>query len=395
LIENGLPDPTALLASSFPIVSFYINRMQSILVSLGHRSYPIYIGVPSAERSLEIHLLQSLRAWSKLVLIYDENVEEFAQSVASSLSLHGVVSLLPVPSGEGSKSIDQLGYLWQRMLSLPADRKAVVVAIGGGVVGDLAGFLAATWNRGIRFVQVPTTLLAMVDSSVGGKTGINLPNAKNVVGAFWQPSLVWADLTALNTLPDREFRSGLAEVVKYGVILDPELFDYLEAHVDLLVARNPDAVTHIVRRSCELKAHVVGEDEFETTGLRAILNYGHTFGHAIEALTSYGQFLHGEAISIGMTMAGRLSVSLGRWPQASFERQTQLLTRLGLPTDLAVTPKHGITVDRMLDAMQLDKKTEHGQINLILPTRIGHVETVRGVATKLLRESMDSFFKTS
>jgi 3-dehydroquinate synthase len=270
-----------------------------------------------------------------------------------------------------------------------------VVAIGGGVVGDLAGFLAATWNRGIRFVQVPTTLLAMVDSSVGGKTGINLPSAKNVVGAFWQPSLVWADLNALNTLPDREFRSGLAEVVKYGVILDPEFFDYLEAHVDLLVARNPDAVTHIVRRSCELKAHVVGEDEFETTGLRAILNYGHTFGHAIEALTSYGKFLHGEAISIGMTMAGRLSVLLGRWPQASFERQTQLLTRLGLPTDLAITPKHGITVDRMLDAMQLDKKTEHGQINLILPTRIGHVETVRGIDTKLLRESMDIFFKAS
>jgi 3-dehydroquinate synthase len=369
--------------------------MQSILVSLGQRSYPIYIGVPSAERSLEIHLLQSLRSWSKLVLIYDENVEAFAQSTAFSLSLHGAVSLFPVPSGEGSKSIDQLGDLWQRMLSLPADRKAVVVAIGGGVVGDLAGFLAATWNRGIRFVQVPTTLLAMVDSSVGGKTGINLPNAKNVVGAFWQPSLVWADLTALNTLPDREFRSGLAEVVKYGVILDPELFDYLEAQVDLLIARNPEAITHIVRRSCELKAHVVGEDEFETTGLRAILNYGHTFGHAIEALTSYGQFLHGEAISIGMTMAGRLSVALGRWPHAYFERQTQLLTRLGLPIDLASAPTHGISVDRMLDAMQLDKKTEHGQIHLILPTRIGHVETVRGVDTELLRGSMDSFFRAS
>jgi 3-dehydroquinate synthase len=275
-----------------------------------------------------------------------------------------------------------------RLAELRADRKAVVIAVGGGVLGDLAGFLAATWNRGVRFVQVPTTLLAMVDSSVGGKTGINLPSAKNVVGAFWQPHLVWADLTALNSLPDREYRSGLAEVVKYGVILDPRLFAMLEANVDRILDRDPEAVASIVQRSCELKAQVVAADEFETTGLRAILNYGHTFGHALEALTGYGTLLHGEAVSIGMTMAAHLAATLERWPAAMIVRQTELLERLHLPTRINGQAASQATPDRVLQAMQLDKKTEHGQLNLILPTRLGHVETVRGVDPALIAEAI-------
>jgi 3-dehydroquinate synthase len=196
--------------------------------------------------------------------------------------------------------------LYDQLVDMAADRRTIVVAIGGGVTGDLAGFVAATYARGLRFVQVPTTLLSMVDSSVGGKTGINHPRGKNLIGAFHQPIGVLIDLTTLTTLPDREYRSGLAEVVKYGVILDHEFFDYLEKNVEGLNARTPEVLRHVVARSCELKADVVRQDEYETTGLRAVLNYGHTFGHAFEALSGYGGLLHGEAVSIGMICASRL-----------------------------------------------------------------------------------------
>ena len=346
--------------------------MQPVNVNLKERSYPIFVGTNTLDQ-FAAKMLELVQNCSHAVIICDARVEAtFGKIVRESLDLNGKrTSLFAVPSGEESKSIANLAQLWAQMLDEKADRKSVVVAIGGGVVGDLAGFAASTYARGLRFVQVPTTLLAMVDSSVGGKTGINLPSAKNMIGAFWQPHAVWIDTSTLQSLPDREFRSGIAEVVKYGVILDESFFEYLEQNVDAILARSPVAIETIVRRSCELKAQVVSQDERETTGLRAILNYGHTFGHAIEAKTSYGRFLHGEAISIGMTMAGQLAMRLDLWTRQSQKRQTALLHRFNLPVAFSE-----VTGAELIEAMQLDKKTEHGRLHFILPTRIGSVRTV-------------------
>lgn len=349
--------------------------MQSITVELSDRSYPIHIGT-STENDMVSALKARLESWSHAIVCVDASIRKtIGDSILQRLSDAKVrTSLIEIPSGEESKSIEQIGRMWSELLAAKTDRKSVLIAIGGGVVGDLAGFGAASFNRGIRFVQVPTTLLSMVDSSVGGKTGINLPQAKNIVGAFWQPQLVWIDTDYLNSLPDREYLSGLAEVIKYGVILDEPFFAYLETNANAILKRDAQVVQYIVRRSCELKAHVVANDERETTGLRAILNYGHTFGHAIEATTSYGTYLHGEAIAIGMTMAGQLALQQGLWSEDCLVRQTRLIERLGLPTKAV-----GLEPQQLLDAMQLDKKTEHGKLNFILPTCIGHVKTVSGV----------------
>jgi 3-dehydroquinate synthase len=241
-------------------------------------------------------------------------------------------------------------------------------------VGDLAGFVAATFARGLDFVQVPTTLLAQVDSSVGGKVGVNLPNAKNMVGAFWQPKGVVIDVNVLSTLPQREYRAGLAEVVKYGVIMDADFFAFLEANVAAINARDAATLTHIVERCCRLKADVVEEDEYEIKGRRAILNYGHTFCHAFEAVTGYEQLLHGEGVAIGMMCAARLAERLGRVDGAFIERQSTLLTALHLPTE---SPQ--VDQDELIEAMYHDKKVERGELRFVLPTRIGHVEVVRGV----------------
>jgi 3-dehydroquinate synthase len=269
------------------------------------------------------------------------------------------------------KSVEQADRMWQRLVTLPADRKSVVVAVGGGVIGDLAGFVAATFARGLAFVQVPTTLLAQVDSSVGGKVAVNLPQAKNMVGAFWQPRGVLIDTCVLDTLPEREYRAGLGEVVKYGVILDAEFFDYLERHVAEINGRQSAALRHIVARSCQLKADIVQADEREETGLRSVLNYGHTFCHAIEALTGYGQFLHGEAVAIGMLCASRLAERLGRVDGEITRRQRELLAVLGLPVDFPP-----LDPEAVLAAMQRDKKVAHGRLRFVLPSRIGHVELV-------------------
>ncbi len=238
----------------------------------------------------------------------------------------------------------------------------------GGVVGDLAGFAAASYARGLRLVQIPTTLLAQVDSSVGGKTGINLPRGKNMVGAFWQPSLVVIDSDVLNTLPERMYVSGIAEIIKYGVIEDANFFGWLETHAEELVQRDPEAVRYAVARSCQIKADVVADDERETTGRRAILNYGHTFAHAIEATAGYGAFLHGEAVAIGMTMAARLACSLGMVDQKFVDRQTALIKACGLPTEWSAAEP-----EAMIAAMRTDKKVAHATLRFILPDRIGHV----------------------
>jgi 3-dehydroquinate synthase len=260
-----------------------------------------------------------------------------------------------------------------------------VLAIGGGVIGDLAGFVAATYARGIPYFQVPTTLLAQVDSSVGGKVGINLPEAKNMVGAFWQPAGVLIDVDALLSLPDREYAAGMAEVIKYGVILDAEFFAWLEQNAPAISAREPEVMKYLVERCCRLKADVVEADEHERTGLRAKLNYGHTFGHALEAATEYGQFLHGEAVAIGMVCASRLAERLGRIDAELTERQVALLKRFQLPTSLP-----SIDVDEVLRLMWHDKKVQDGEIRFILPTAIGHVETVGGVSSTLVKEVLES-----
>lgn len=364
--------------------------MQSIEVLLGPRTYQIQIGAAKPGE-----LAKTIGRWtpapSKIVIVYDQRIDTLATGIANDPGWGELNRcLIEIPSGEGSKSIPYLEHLWKRLFQCGADRKAVLVAVGGGVIGDLAGFAAATWNRGIRLVQVPTTLLAMVDSSVGGKTGINLPDAKNVIGCFWQPAMVWSDVSSLQSLPTREFLSGLAEVVKYGVILDSDFFAYLEDHADAILCRQEPTLVEVIRRCCMLKAGVVAHDEFETSGHRAILNYGHTFGHAIESLTDYGSLLHGEAVTIGMTMAGHLAATLGRWPSQSFERQTRLLQRLGLPIQIPGNLASVLTADRMMEKMSHDKKNAYGQLNLILPSRLGEVQTVSGIPGELVRGSIEA-----
>ena len=360
--------------------------MPSVHVDLADRSYTISIGTQTLPNIAEI-LKGQIASWTHTVLICDERVfSTLGSQVRESLQSEAMrISCLIIPSGEENKSAASLTRLWGEMLSERTDRKSVVVAVGGGVVGDLAGFAAATFMRGLRFVQVPTTLLAMVDSSVGGKTGINLPEAKNMIGAFWQPHAVWIDSQCLQSLPDREFRSGLAEVVKYGVILDEAFFEYLENNAVSILARDSSSLESIVRRSCELKAQVVAADERETLGLRAILNYGHTFGHAIEATTAYGQYLHGEAISLGMMMAGHLAVRLRMWTEDSLLRQQKLLQAFCLPV-----LRQSSHPAELMEAMQLDKKTEHGKLNFVLPTKIGHVKTVTGCSPSDVAKSIQA-----
>ncbi|MBI2824580.1 MAG: 3-dehydroquinate synthase [Planctomycetia bacterium] len=348
--------------------------MTVVEVLLHERGYTIEIGtgnLADAGRFVTARLPAK-----HVALVTDENVvDTHARHVADSLAAAQIdVDVLAIEPGEASKTVATAEGLWQKLLDIGADRRTVVAAVGGGVVGDVAGFVAATFARGLAFVQVPTTLLAQVDSSVGGKVGVNLASAKNMVGAFWQPRGVLIDTAVLATLPDREYRAGLAEVVKYGVILDAEFFAYLESHVDDLAKRRDDALRHVIARSCQLKAAVVAEDEREETGLRAVLNYGHTFCHAFEAVTGYGQLLHGEGVAIGMLCASRLAERLGRVDAAFTRRQRDLLTALGLPT----TPPR-VPADELLAVMSHDKKVAAGQLRFVLPTRMGHVELVGGI----------------
>ena len=356
---------------------------RTVHVALGERSYPIDIGTGNLAESGRF--LQSRRKVSHVVVITDANVENrHALPVAESLSDADItVDLLVVDPGESTKCAEVLEGLWKKLLELGTDRRTVIAAVGGGVVGDLAGFAAASYVRGLALFQVPTTLLAQVDSSVGGKVGINLPGGKNLVGAFWQPLGVLVDTAVLETLPVREYRAGLAEVVKYGMILDADFFAYLEDHVDGLNDRRPDVLRDVVARSCELKALVVSRDEREETGLRAVLNYGHTFCHAFETLTGYKTLLHGEAVSIGMMCAARLAERLRRIGPEIVERQRKLLAALHLP--LAVP---NVDPDEAIRVMGRDKKVEHGRLRFVLPSRLGHVELVDGVTADDVRAAL-------
>ena len=356
--------------------------MQTVRVDLGPRSYPIALtaGDPAGVGPFVRGLLP--RAALALV-VADGHTAGHARAVAAALGAAGFQTAeAVVRAGEESKSFTVAGRLYDALYDLHADRGTPVVAVGGGVVGDLAGFAAATYNRGLPLVMVPTTLLAMVDSSVGGKTGVNHPKGKNLIGAFHQPAGVWIDTATLDTLPDREYRSGLAEVVKYGVILDAPFFAELEANAAALRQRDPDVLVPVVARCCRLKADVVQQDEREETGLRAILNYGHTFAHAFEAVGGYGAWLHGEAVAAGMVCASRLAERLGRIDADLTRRQVALLEAFGLPT----RPRPEWPADALLAVMRRDKKAVAGRLRFVLPSRLGHVELVDGVPEALVRE---------
>ena len=343
-------------------------------VNLAERSYDIQIGSGNLD-GLSQFLHERTKS-NHVVIITDTNVDGlYADRLGDQLAAdQWEVHVLVAEAGEASKCSEVATDLWETMLNEGTDRQSIVLAIGGGVVGDLAGFVAASFARGLQFFQLPTTLLAQVDSSVGGKVGINLPGAKNMVGAFWQPEGVLIDVDVLSTLPDREYRAGLAEVVKYGVILDEGFFSYLELNTDAINEKDVNVLRYIVERCCQLKADVVEADERETTGLRAVLNYGHTYAHAFEAAGNYGAMLHGEAVSIGMMCAARLAEIMGRIDEEFVTRQFNLLEALQLPT---ATPDYN--GDDLVALMYRDKKVDAGQLRFILPTKMGHVELVKDV----------------
>ena len=372
-----------------------MTASETVSVSLGERSYEIAI-VSGELPAFAVWLTQTMArrgfktgGQPSVLIVTDGHVcHQHGAAVGASLHLAGYKCELAVlQPGEQTKSLAEASTLYDRLVEMQADRHTVVVAVGGGVVGDLAGFVAATYARGLPFVQVPTTLLAQVDSSVGGKVGINHPHGKNLIGAFHQPLGVYLDTAVLETLPLRDYRSGLAEVVKYGVILDEPFFGYLEGNVAGINQRSASVLRYIVARSCRLKADVVERDEFERTGLRAALNYGHTFAHAFEALAGYGELQHGEAVAIGMAYAAKLANKLGRIDESIVQRQSNLLAALGLPIQLPETLKPP-TVD-ILDRMRLDKKTVGGRLRFVLPTRLGHVELVDDVPEDAVRTVLE------
>jgi 3-dehydroquinate synthase len=339
--------------------------MKTLHVDLASRSYPIYIGTDLLEQKalFEPHLKSS----TTVFIVSNTTVAPlYAKKLTNTLSQLGkTVRLLELPDGESYKDWQHLQLIFDELLAHGADRQSMIVALGGGVVGDMAGFGAASFMRGIRFIQVPTTLLAQVDSSVGGKTGINHPLGKNMIGAFHQPVAVIADLNTLRTLPARELSAGLAEVIKHGAIADADFLDWIEANTSALLACDTDAMAHAVLRSCEIKSAVVSADEREG-GIRATLNFGHTFGHAIESGLGYGEWLHGEAVGCGMVMAADLSARLGHIGQADAQRLKQMIEAMRLPI---VPPKLG--TERFMELMQVDKKTEAGQIRYITLGSIG------------------------
>lgn len=338
--------------------------MQTLRVELGNRAYPINIGSGLIARpELLVPFIQS----GRVAVVTNTTVAPlYLGRLAAGLTASGldVVSIV-LPDGETYKNWETLNAVYDRLLEARCDRQTTLIALGGGVIGDLTGFAAATYQRGLPYIQVPTTLLAQVDSSVGGKTAINHPRGKNMIGAFHQPLAVLADVGTLATLPDRELRAGLAEVIKHGLIRDLDFFEWIEANIGRLLARDPEALAHAVRRSCEIKAGIVALDERET-GPRALLNFGHTFGHAIETAMGYGVWLHGEAVAAGMAMAADLSHRLGSLSAHDVGRVVALLKRADLPV-----AAHGITAPRFIELMSVDKKAAAGRIRFILLERMG------------------------
>jgi len=346
--------------------------MRQIQVSLAKRSYPIRIGNDVLSDSAA---LASLVMGKQALIITDENIAPFYLPTVQAALQNKIVHTLIFPPGEQEKNLVRFGEVMHVLADMKASRDVTLIALGGGVVGDLTGFAAACWMRGVRFVQIPTTLLAMVDSSVGGKTAVDLDSGKNLVGAFHQPVAVLADLGTLKTLPERELKAGLAEVIKYGAIFDVGFFSWLEKHIDELLALDETALTEAISRSCRQKAGVVSRDETEQ-GERMLLNFGHTFGHAIETEQGYGGYLHGEAVAIGMCLAAKLSAQLKRAPAADAERLIKLLTRAGLPTTFPAE----LDSEALLTRMKLDKKALSGALRLVLWRGLGRADVVPDVA---------------
>ena len=375
-------DITASLPAFDPVPAADGDTVQ---IDLDARSYPIRIGSG---------LLGQPETWDGLpkarqaVIVTNTTVQPlYAAQLEQALAPHyAQVRTVALPDGEQYKTWESLNQIFDALLGGQCDRKTVLFALGGGVVGDMTGFAAACYMRGVPFVQVPTTLLAQVDSSVGGKTAINHPLGKNMIGAFYQPLAVVCDLDVLKTLPPRELSAGLAEVIKYGPIADMAFLDWIEAHIDALRACDPAALAHAVKRSCQIKADVVGQDERES-GLRAILNFGHTFGHAIEAGMGYGAWLHGEAVGAGMVMAAELSRELGGVDAAFVERLTHLIRRAGLPTRGAVIDADD-NAGRYLQLMRVDKKAEGGEIRFVVIDGPGRA-VVRAAPDALVRQVID------
>lgn len=356
-------------------------------VALGERSYEITIGRDLLDQAGE--LLRPLLPLRRTVLVTDRNLARtiHPDRLARSLERAGIdVRQVVLPAGETTKSWEQLEALVADLLAHGVERNSCVLALGGGVIGDLVGFAAAITLRGLEFIQLPTTLLAQVDSAVGGKTGINTTHGKNLVGAFHQPKAVLIDTSVLDDLPARELKAGYAEVVKYGFIKDAGFFAWLEAHGQEVLTGDADARAYAIRRSLEIKAAVVAADERETTGERALLNLGHTFAHAYEALAGYnGDLLHGEAVSVGMVRAFALSARLGHCPAADAERAMAHLERLGLPTRLSQVSQQPFSITELLAAMGRDKKVERGLRKFVLARRIGHAFTSAEVPEAALR----------
>lgn len=360
------------------------EKITRVPIDLGTRSYDIHIG----QGLLSSGVFQSLPTGQKAVVVSNETVAPlYAEKLSAALrSRFTQVELVTLPDGEAYKNWETLNLIFDALLASECDRKTVLFALGGGVVGDMTGFAAACYMRGVPFVQVPTTLLSQVDSSVGGKTGINHPRGKNMIGAFYQPQAVICDIDTLFTLPDRELSAGLAEVIKYGPIADLAFLQWIEENMGALRARDPEALTHAIRRSCEVKAWVVGQDEREA-GLRAILNFGHTFGHAIENGLGYGNWLHGEAVGCGMVMAAELSHRLGLIDEAMVVRLRTLIARAGLPVRgaaLDTTDNAG----KYLELMRVDKKSEAGVIRFVVIHRDGHA-SMQAAPDSLVREVVD------
>ena len=355
--------------------------MQTLTVDLGERSYPIHIGAGLLDRA---ELLLPHLAQKRVAIVTNTTVGPlYLDRLTATLTGAGV-EVLPIvlPDGEAYKNWETLNHIFDALLGARAERKTTLIALGGGVIGDLTGFAAASYQRGVPFIQVPTTLLAQVDSSVGGKTGINHPLGKNMIGAFYQPRVVLADTATLDTLPDRELSAGLAEVIKYGLIRDLPFLEWLEANMEQLVARDAEALAYAIRRSCENKAEVVAADERES-GQRALLNLGHTFGHAVEAGMGYGVWLHGEGVAAGTMLAADLSRRMGNITQADQDRIAALFKRAHLPT---VAPNLGEAA--YMNYMGVDKKVESGKLRFVLFRAVGECYVSADAPAELLRQTL-------
>ena len=358
--------------------------MKTVTVALGDRSYPIYIGDCLSTPEL---LLKAIPHLEVMIVTNTTVAPLYLNKIKQALEgANKAVEAVVLPDGEQHKTLDTINLIFDALLEKPYSRKVALVALGGGVIGDMTGFAAASYQRGVDFIQIPTTLLSQVDSSVGGKTGVNHRLGKNMIGAFKQPLAVFIDPTVLNTLPKKEFAAGFAEIIKHGALHDEKYLSYLEANIDAIFALESNALIDVISKSCEIKASVVTQDETEQ-GIRATLNFGHTFGHAVETTMGYGTYLHGEAVAIGMVMAAHMSAQLGYITAEDAQRLSQLIKRASLPVE---SPK-GMTAEQYVDAMYRDKKVDSGTLKLILLKRLGEAFVTSDFSKEDLLRTLNHF----